>query len=285
MRPEAKFRTVEGLSQTILIAVLPTMGMLLACVVVEYASPMTRYRLRDRFPGTWFIASFQVTSLLLIAPLRMLWDSLHIPPLIPLDGLPAVATFIVLLLLQDFLNYAQHRCDHLILWPVHSMHHSVTELHAANGFAHPLQIISEFVWISLPLSLIYTGGVGMPIALVAAITLQSMIIHSPLRVHLGPLRRVFVDGRFHRIHHSMEERHFDRNFGTVFSLWDQLFGTAYFPAPDEWPETGVAGMAQPRSMRDYLSHPVRFLRSRSGESSEPQDHVNLIHSESAVGGS
>ena len=171
-----------------------------------------------------------------------------------------------------------------MLWPIHSAHHSVTDLHAANAYAHPLQVISEFVWISIPLSLIYTGGIGLPVALGLTVMLQSMIIHSPLRVHLGPLRRLFVDSRFHRIHHSMEERHFDRNFGTVFSVWDQLFGTAYFPAPDEWPKTGVAGVRPPRSMWEYVNHPVRFVIAKRGISSESSANVGLISSESATGG-
>jgi sterol desaturase/sphingolipid hydroxylase (fatty acid hydroxylase superfamily) len=31
----------------------------------------------------------------------------------------------------------------------------------------------------------------------------------------------------HRIHHSPEVEHFDRNFGGITPLWDRLFGTWY----------------------------------------------------------
>ena len=38
--------------------------------------------------------------------------------------------------------------------------------------------------------------------------LLTYYIHSPIDVHFGRLRKVLVDNRFHRIHHSIEPRHF-----------------------------------------------------------------------------
>jgi hypothetical protein len=31
----------------------------------------------------------------------------------------------------------------------------------------------------------------------------------------------------HRIHHSMEREHWDKNYGDMFVIWDRLFGTYY----------------------------------------------------------
>jgi hypothetical protein len=47
-----------------------------------------------------------------------------------------------------------------------------------------------------------------------------------------------------------------------------MFGTAYFPAKDEWPETGVAGIVPPSSLSDFLLFPLsaRFVEPR------PQTH-------------
>src|SRR6185295_15584971 len=42
----------------------------------------------------------------------------------------------------------------------------------------------------------------------------------------------------HRVHHSVESRHADTNFGVSLSIWDHLFGTQYRHY-DEYPETGV----------------------------------------------
>ncbi len=56
----------------------------------------------------------------------------------------------------------------------------------------------------------------------------------------------------HRIHHSREPQHFNKNFGVVTSVWDRLFGTAYFPAKDEWPDTGIVNQSEPSTVREFL---------------------------------
>jgi hypothetical protein len=63
--------------------------------------------------------------------------------------------------------------------------------------------------------------------------------HGNLRTNLGVLRYLLVTPQSHRVHHSTELRHRDRNFGVLFSVWDQLFGTQY-RGFDEYPETGVS---------------------------------------------
>jgi sterol desaturase/sphingolipid hydroxylase (fatty acid hydroxylase superfamily) len=47
-----------------------------------------------------------------------------------------------------------------------------------------------------------------------------------------------------RIHHSIEPRHRDKNFGERLAIWDWMFGTMY-PHSDEYPETGLADAAYP----------------------------------------
>jgi sterol desaturase/sphingolipid hydroxylase (fatty acid hydroxylase superfamily) len=71
------------------------------------------------------------------------------------------------------------------------------------------------------------------------------------------LRRLIADNRFHRIHHSVDPHHFDKNFGAGTTIWDQLFGTAHFPAADEWPDTGIADHPETRRLSDYLWGPFR----------------------------
>jgi sterol desaturase/sphingolipid hydroxylase (fatty acid hydroxylase superfamily) len=120
------------------------------------------------------------------------------------------------------------------------------------------------------MSLIRIDGPATPVAVGFVLNLLTYYIHSPVDVHFGPLRKVLVDNRFHRIHHSVEPRHFDKNFGVCFSIWDRWFGTAYDPAPDEWPQVGLAGVDPPRTIRDYLLLPFRFARWQQEErESEP----------------
>ena len=83
---------------------------------------------------------------------------------------------------------------------------------------------------------------------------------------------MIVDNRFHRIHHSLEERHFDKNFGICFSIWDFLFGTAYEPG-DEWPHVGLADRMPPNSVREFLLHP--FMETPAAVAGQPHDVVEV----------
>src|SRR5262249_44275263 len=62
--------------------------------------------------------------------------------------------------------------------------------------------------------------------------------HSNVKTNLGPLRYLLVTPQSHRIHHSIEPQHFDRNYGGFFSFWDYLFGTQYREY-GEYPDTGI----------------------------------------------
>src|SRR5206468_6475948 len=73
-----------------------------------------------------------------------------------------------------------------------------------------------------------------------------------LRLPLGPLARVVAGPQLHRIHHTVEARHLDRNLAAFFPLWDQLFGTYYHPGPGEYPRTGLASGQRVTSLAQAL---------------------------------
>jgi sterol desaturase/sphingolipid hydroxylase (fatty acid hydroxylase superfamily) len=43
----------------------------------------------------------------------------------------------------------------------------------------------------------------------------------------------------HQIHHSLDKRHFNKNYSQVFSLWDWLLGTIYVPREKEMLNFGL----------------------------------------------
>jgi len=43
------------------------------------------------------------------------------------------------------------------------------------------------------------------------------------------LSKILISPAQHQIHHSVDPKHFDRNFGLIFSIWDQLGGSHYIP--------------------------------------------------------
>jgi len=170
-----------------------------------------------------------------------------------------IVTPLVAVILYDFFDYWMHRAQHRWFWNFHSIHHSIEELSGINSYFHWTEQFFRVAFIMLPAA--YAVGIdGMKTAVIAEllVRVQGYYLHSPTRIHVGPvLRRVIADNRFHRIHHSIHPEHFDKNFGAGTSLWDWLFGTAYFPAADEWPETGMAEQPETKTLANYLWGPFK----------------------------
>jgi sterol desaturase/sphingolipid hydroxylase (fatty acid hydroxylase superfamily) len=249
---------------------------LLAAIVLEHVGPRERYSWRERLPGILMNAVSSPLQLALVLPLTWMWGKLGLGPLLvvplwhwlePFGTAGYLTQIIVLVAVADFLAYWRHRVEHAWLWPVHVVHHAPRELHVANDLGHPVQNIFNFVFILVPMSLIQIDGPATPFVVGAIVTLAGYYIHSPVEWHLGSLRRLIVDNRFHRIHHSLEPRHFDKNFGIVFSVWDYLFGTAYSPG-EEWPAVGVAEVAAPRTVMQFLTLPLIMVRGGKPISSD-----------------
>jgi sterol desaturase/sphingolipid hydroxylase (fatty acid hydroxylase superfamily) len=263
-------RSVAEILRSYAAATLLALFGLLTAIALEHVGPMERYSWRERIPGILMNVVSSPLQLALVLPLTWMWGKLGLGPLLivplwhwlePLGNAGYITQIIVLVAVADFLAYWRHRVEHAWLWRVHVAHHAPRELHVANDLGHPVQNIFNFVFILVPMSLIQIDGPGTPFVVGAIVTLAGYYIHSPVEWNLGPLRRVIVDNRFHRIHHSLEPRHFDKNFGIVFSVWDYLFGTAYDPG-EEWPDVGVAGVEPPRTVMQFLSLPLTMGRSK-----------------------
>jgi sterol desaturase/sphingolipid hydroxylase (fatty acid hydroxylase superfamily) len=227
--------------------------------LMEFVAPIEHHPLASKIRGFVFsLVNVGAASLLMVA-LRKLWDAVPLAPIINIDvsGWTGTAIAVVLsLVFSDFLNYWNHRFEHRFLWRIHRLHHCQTDLNAANSYAHFTERGVRDLLFILPLSLISFRFPATPFVMIALRELLELYIHSPIDIHFGPLRRIFVDNRFHRIHHSLEAAHFDKNFGILLSIWDRIFGTAYNPAQNEWPSTGVAGIKPPRSVLGYFLYPI-----------------------------
>lgn len=241
--------------------IFSTAYLILLCTIVELISKRGEFRWRDRWPGILFVLLVPVFATAITVPLRWLWGHVGLPPMLTLNvepwlGVPGAV--LTMLLVTDFLMYWEHRFEHRFLWPVHAVHHSTEELSAATSYSHPLQFVSIFFLISVPTSLVDFGPNAAPGVVLFVTGLMLFFIHSPVKVGFGPFRHLLVDPQFHRIHHSLEERHFDRNFSILFSFWDRMFGTQVMPGRDEWPDTGIHEAPSPRTVGELLAFPFRL---------------------------
>ena len=171
-----------------------------------------------------------------------------------------LAAAFVLSMASNGLYYWLHRAQHhfLWLWRFHRVHHSITEMSATSSYHHFTEDLFQFMAVTVPMSFLLGVESGpVPWIVLTVASTHAYFVHSSANINIGLLRYVIGDNRFHRIHHSLEERHFNRNFGTITPLWDVLFGTAWFPKSGEWPRVGLADVPEPKTLRDYLLMPVR----------------------------
>ena len=159
---------------------------------------------------------------------------------------PPVLQFVVLLVAADFLQWCIHRLLHAVpfLWQFHKVHHSIHHMDWAGNFRfHWVEVVVYRSLLFLPLTLL--GGSGSVLFAVAVFaTAWGHFNHSNLDLGIGRLGYVFNSPRMHLWHHdASDEGGTAKNFGIVLSVWDWLFGTAYWPLerePDRigYPEDG-----------------------------------------------
>jgi sterol desaturase/sphingolipid hydroxylase (fatty acid hydroxylase superfamily) len=170
--------------------------------------------------------------------------------------------FIIGVTVADFLLWFHHWVRHKVpwFWEFHTLHHSQKELNMFTDLRyHVLEYIIAKTIYTFPLLMI--GIEPSNIVLFAVFhTWYTHLYHSNIKSNFGPLRYIFVTPQSHRIHHSIEPRHQDKNFGVLFSFWDQLFATQY-RGYDEYPDTGIADEHFPieRSIKGFnlLLNPIR----------------------------
>jgi len=153
-----------------------------------------------------------------------------------LAGKPFLVQVLVGFLVSDFAIFFSHWVRHKIspLWHIHSIHHSETVMNPATIFReHPLDPVAGAVIAYVPLALL-GGSIWAGTMVLVFDVVWGMYTHSDLPMTWGPLKYALITPAYHRIHHSSEPRHWDKNFGHMLTLWDWLFGTAYFDVEDSF---------------------------------------------------
>ncbi|MBC8086279.1 MAG: sterol desaturase family protein [Phycisphaerae bacterium] len=144
------------------------------------------------------------------------------------------------MLVLDFLMYIKHWANHRFkpLWHFHTIHHSQREMSVfTDRRQHFVEHLITQVTVVLPL--IVLGLKPMAIMTLGAFLWRhTLLIHANIRSNFGPLGWIFVSPQFHRVHHSIEVPHWDKNYGAFVTVWDRMFGTMYHGV-NEYPATGV----------------------------------------------
>jgi len=163
-----------------------------------------------------------------------------------MDGWGWWAQFAAFFLVNDFARYWIHRWYHdfNVLWRIHRVHHTIVEMDALSVFRlHVLEAIVKNGLLFLPFRLL--GVADSVIVAYSAIDIfKGFWHHANLRSYIGPLNYIFNSPELHWWHHATEQRGQRSNYGSMLSVWDWLFGTAYWPR-GQWPAAiGVDGLEQ-----------------------------------------
>jgi len=194
------------------------------------------------------------------------------PRVHPPGGLGQTVLVVVAhLAIFDLLFYWYHRAQHSFrwFWPVHELHHADAELNVTSGMRtyfleYPLQTLLLSTPTALLVGIDPTAVMIIPIIMVTWLYLA----HANIRVHFGRLSSIFCGPQVHRIHHSIEARHRDKNFAQFFPIYDVVFGTYYGPDRDEFPRTGTATLASNEPIPQVLTRPFKVWRSLIGRAIE-----------------
>jgi len=218
------------------------LGLLTVVSAVEtFAAKNNRVPLVDRLLNIGIGACYLVVGGYLAFLLFFWLARLHVFRDSELDTTMYVLLFVFL---QDVIYYFYHRMQHSwpLLWQIHKLHHTDTDVNVTTSFRthvfeQPLQTLLIFVPVIFILGFHPAG-----VMIAFFFTMFFLYFgHSRLDLDLGPLSRVLVGPQFHRLHHSLDARHLNRNFAQYFSFLDLIFGTYRSPRPLSKTQTGIRG--------------------------------------------
>lgn len=257
-------------------------GLFAVIMAMELLRPMGEQApLRARLDGLRFMFIQVMAGAYVLALLRHIISYYGYEPEPLFDAATAfgaVASAITAAVLYDFFYYWVHRAQHTVpfLWKFHAVHHSVRHLSVPCGYGHFTEQIFKAIIIVGPLAHLITWESAAVVSLF--VVFQGAYIHSSTSITLNRGAWLICDPRTHRIHHSREPEHYDRNFGSLTLIWDWLFGTAHFPRRDEWPDVGLDTQGPPTTVSDFLLRPFRPVPTSAetdgaGIKLEPQSSI------------
>jgi sterol desaturase/sphingolipid hydroxylase (fatty acid hydroxylase superfamily) len=183
--------------------------------------------------------------------------------MLPAEGFGLIPAALVYIVTLDLFEYIFHRAQHAVpaLWAMHSLHHSDPAMNVSTTSRHFwLEQAIKSVTIYLAASVIFAAP-PVIIFIYAAVSYYNFFSHMNLRVGFG--RFVLLNSpQNHRIHHSSQPLHRDKNFAGLFPIFDVLGGTHYMPAADEYPATGLDDGDRPVNLMEAIAWPARGVLRR-----------------------
>lgn len=170
----------------------------------------------------------------------------------PESALGLVTAAVFLRICSSFIYYWLHRVQHesLFFWRMHATHHHITKMSCMRGDrTHPLEYLA--LALSTPIVLAFAGASNEVLAVSAAFGMwNSQLNHSNLPLKSLPVYDwIFATAPQHHVHHAVDRKHSDTNYGCQIILWDRIFGT--YCGDEDVGKIG-AGRGVPLSIKEQL---------------------------------
>ena len=179
-----------------------------------------------------------------------------------------------------------------ILWALHKVHHSAETLNPITVYrTHPFEgilfslrgafsqgiVISMFFFIfGDKVDLVTILGVNF---LVFSFHVAgSNLRHSHIDIKYWTwLEKVLISPAQHQLHHSLDERHYDKNFGAALAIWDWIFGSLHHSEDIDDLVLGVEDDDfNPKSIKELYLKPLKEIINILSESLPGFKSLNKI---------
>lgn len=139
----------------------------------------------------------------------------------------AVAAWVLLVLLDDFLYYWMHRANHRMrfFWACHVQHHSSQRFNLSTALRQPWQESVAGLIFFLPLFFIGFTPAQWAIAHGINLIYQFWLHTEAVGTMWRPIELVLNTPSHHRVHHGSNAQYIDKNYGGMLIVFDRWFGT------------------------------------------------------------
>ena len=195
-----------------------------------------------------FVSPYLITKL---AIATTLYESLHYVSSPLIEYTTDIPTWLIvggftiwIFLIDDFARFYFHKLMHDVpfLWQFHKVHHSATSLTPLTVLrTHPVEGII-FAFRSALVQGISIGGFffcfGNRVDLYTILNLNVLVFtfnvlgsnlrHSHISISYWKwLEKILISPAQHQIHHSIEVKHYNKNYGAILAIWDRFADTLY----------------------------------------------------------
>lgn len=217
--------------------------------------------------GLGWLVKLGLATYLLIPYLELLFPA----QVFSLSGwaIPLWINATVCFLTIDLIQYWNHRLHHVIapLWRLHRLHHSDKQMDTLTNWRHhPLEYLTGWVFVTgifilFDLPMIVMVIYGLAAGIISALSHSRFTLPTSVS---KIIEWIFVTPNAHRLHHSLDYKESNSNFGTIFLFWDRIFRTYISKEKSaiDSLKLGVDSSQAPKkeNLLQYLLNPSRIKR-------------------------